>query len=202
MYLRFGPFSRIPAGARGSFAVLWVVVFVTASLGFGIGSASESGTTRIGQDSWVSRAEGSWYVVSRSTDNCGKRDVMRRGKYSAVTDSGWGYRKVALKHNIKRQKIWRRVIQVSCGDRRGTSTTWLYEAWVTKYACGSTGCVPEKRIKVRAVEQRKLSRGHRKGNITMYCVGRVRCPDWINTTPILGRTVPQTVEGLRVESIG
>jgi hypothetical protein len=145
------------------------------------------------------RRSGEWYVVARTKDECGKSDVLRRGRY--VAGRGWGFRKIAGKHNIKRPLVWRHTIAASCGEREASgSTTWIYKAVAVKYRCDSAGCEVTGWQRLRAVEQRRVSDGIRRGNVTMYCIGRVRCPDWLNTKPY-GKPDSHVNEFIRIEPI-
>lgn len=176
--------------------------------------AGEGGATAGGGNGWVatgadatgngksvarSQRSGEWYVVSRTADECGKSDVLRRGRY--VGGRGWGFRKIAGKHNIKRPLVWRHTIAATCGKREAPgSTTWIYLAVAVKYRCGSDGCAVTGWQRLRAVEQRKVINGVRRGNITMYCIGRVRCPNWLNTEPY-GKRSAQIDEFMTIEPI-
>ncbi len=84
-----------------------------------------------------------------------------------------------MKHNIRRIKVWRRVVEARCGKPEGgVSTTYIYLARIYRVVCTEGGCTPTGESELlRLVQQTR----NNKGAITMYCQGKVLCPNWFNT---------------------
>ena len=144
-------------------------------------------------DARAAASNPNWYVVARATNKCDRTQVLRRGTFNG--QGGWGYRKIAFKHNLRRIKVWKRVVQGSCGSPEGgVSTTYVYRARILHVICRDGACTPtgEKEI-VRLVQQTR----NNKGAITMYCEGRIRCPEWINTG-YLPRAAASVTYGVRI----
>jgi hypothetical protein len=106
---------------------------------------------------------------------------LRVGYYDAARDKGFGWNKVKKKHNITKYSAVEYIAKSPNRDRVGNSTTYHMTGYAGKYECRNGVCRLVKQYKMLlSVNEKKQYDGHDKGVITMYCVGTVRCPNWVS----------------------
>ncbi|MFD7897909.1 hypothetical protein ACFV0C_37595 [Streptomyces sp. NPDC059568] len=122
------------------------------------------------------------YKILKQLDYRGPgRAALRLGYYTAASDKGFGWTKVKNKHNITKYSAVEYIAK-SPNRRHIGGQSYRESGYAGKYACGRGVCRLVKQYKVLlTVNEKKLRDGHDKGVITQYCVGIVRCPNWVTT---------------------
>ncbi|MFE9992822.1 hypothetical protein ACFYRK_38930 [Streptomyces sp. NPDC005381] len=124
------------------------------------------------------------YRVLKHLDYSGPgKASLRVGYYNRAEDKGFGWNKVKKKHNITKYSAVEYIAKSPFRNRLGNSTTYHMTGYAGKYRCRNGVCTLIKQYKMILSVNEKIQRdGQDKGVITMYCVGVVRCPNWVSTT--------------------
>ncbi|MEU4171797.1 hypothetical protein AB0F46_33565 [Streptomyces sp. NPDC026665] len=124
------------------------------------------------------------YRVLKHLDYSGPgKASLRVGYYDRTHDKGFGWNKVKKKHNITKYSAVEYIAKSPNRNRVGNSTTYHMTGYAGKYRCRNGVCTLVKQYKMILSVNEKVQRdGQDKGVITMYCVGVVRCPNWVSTT--------------------
>ena len=99
--------------------VLRVCVSLLLASGLCVATASPSQAVAYGP---------SWTKLTEIKDPCGKWNPMRSGYWNTESRRGWGYFKMALKHNLTKWDVWETTVDMTCGNQEGSTTTWRYYA--------------------------------------------------------------------------
>ncbi|MEV6319247.1 hypothetical protein [Streptomyces sp. NPDC051776] len=149
---------------------------VTATVGVlggtGTATASTDGQERLQADPT--------YKILKHLDYRGPGQAsLRLGYYSSGADKGFGWTKVVRKHNITKYAAVEYIAKSPKRDHVG-GQSYRETGYAGKYKCRNGVCHLVKQYKVLlTVNQKKLRDGQDKGVITQYCVGIVRCPNWV-----------------------
>ncbi|MGW3667429.1 hypothetical protein [Streptomyces sp. NPDC005141] len=124
------------------------------------------------------------YRVLKHLDYSGPgKASLRVGYYDRGQDKGFGWNKVKKKHNITKYSAVEYIAKSPNRNRVGNTTTYHMTGYAGKYRCRNGVCTLVKQYKMILSVNEKVQRdGQDKGVITMYCVGVVRCPNWVSTT--------------------
>lgn len=124
---------------------------------------------------------------------------VRRGFYDGDADQGFGFDKVYHKHNITSMDAIRFVLNTPKYVAEGRQ--WKYTAYAYEWLCDSSGCELVQQIEVRGIwEPTSFDTyygwpvGGQLGLMTMYCIGYIRCPNWV--------TGALSAQGLAAEASG
>ncbi|MFE1440029.1 hypothetical protein [Streptomyces sp. NPDC058739] len=122
------------------------------------------------------------YRVLKHLDYSGPgKASLRVGYYDRDRDKGFGWNKVKKKHNITKYSAVEYVAKSPNRDRVGNTTTYHMTGYAGKYECRNGVCRLVKQYKmILSVNEKVQYDGQDKGVITMYCVGTVRCPNWVS----------------------
>lgn len=123
-----------------------------------------------------------YQILHRWSDRYGATNIIRRGYYNSADDKGFGNDKFYWKHNLTAGAV-------KATTRYGTRTfvsgsKYNYHIKVWRVKCSGWGpwrkckVVEEKTVRV-AHDFRKLTDGSPFGVVTAFCLGVVKCPDWV-----------------------
>ncbi|MFJ9723282.1 hypothetical protein ACIRP3_11080 [Streptomyces sp. NPDC101209] len=123
------------------------------------------------------------YKILKHLDYSGPgKASLRVGYYDRARDKGFGWNKVKKKHNITKYSAVEYIAKSPNRNRVGNTTTYHMTGYAGKYRCRNGVCTLVKQYKMILSVNEKVQRdGQDKGVITMYCVGVVRCPNWVST---------------------
>lgn len=122
------------------------------------------------------------HVVSRLTNSAGDEVVYRRGYwFRENSGGGFGYDKVFHKHNITAIYPVSFVVRSPRVVREESPGVWVHERQFCQTGNGHAYCVNSDRVTIRVVISYNGWTGPGQHGVkTAYCIGMIRCPDWVS----------------------